>query len=252
MGTTIYVNDINYQGYVEPLADQYVELDASLSGVTYELPEITENIIGNKYVIKASSVLSGVTILPYSSNTIDGSGSYIFGLLSGQSVTLQAETGDWKIVSEYQPILNLDLNSPINFDFLFDQFSEYLGGITRYAAIAIPIPNDGATWSAESRNEVYLQNEFTYDVCQTNSVTTGFIPDLIWRINESSGYIYVDLRIIPGLPAEFPNDTTHLESPQSACPGYYTGYARLNITRNSVVVKVITINYVMDLQPILE
>ena len=245
MGTTIYVNNDNYVSYVEPLVGQYIELDASLSGVTYELPEITEQINGVRYVIKGMSVLSGITILPYSSNTIDGSGSYIFDTISGQSVTFQAETGDWKIISAYQPILNLDINNTYSVDFVFDQIGEYAGGITQYGVLAFIIPNDGATWSIENRNEVFLENQFDGG---GGGETTGFIPDLIYNIGETSGIIYVDIRIFPDLPATFPEDVTHLESPNYAQSGYYTGYARLNLIRNSSIVKIITINYTMDLQ----
>jgi hypothetical protein len=241
----LVLNDDNYIGYRE---STYVELDASLSGVTYSLPEITEELIGSSYVIKGVSILNGITILPYGVNTIDGSGSYIFDTISGQSVTLQAETDDWKIISAYQPILNLDINNTYSFNFIFDELSEYIGGIYQYGVIGFTIPNDGATWSIENRNEVFLENQIDGG---GGGETTGFIPDLIYNIGETSGIIYVDIRIFPDLPATFPEDVTHLEDPNYASSGYYTGYARLNLIRNLSIVKIITINYTMDLQPIL-
>jgi len=43
------------------------------------------------------------------------------------------------ITMDLQPVLQLDMNGPQNIDFVFDEISEYVGGITKYGATQLKV-----------------------------------------------------------------------------------------------------------------
>lgn len=49
------------------------------------------------------------------------------------------------ITMDLQPILQLDMSGPTNIDFVFDQISEYVGGITKYGATTLKV-SSSVSW----------------------------------------------------------------------------------------------------------
>jgi hypothetical protein len=43
------------------------------------------------------------------------------------------------ITMDLQPVLQLDMNGPQNIDLVFDEISEYVGGITKYGATQLKV-----------------------------------------------------------------------------------------------------------------
>lgn len=256
---TVYVPNINING-VNLTTDIIQVVDASSSPVSYYLPAISSVQIGQRYIIKATSVLSGVTVYTIAPDTIDGQTAFIY-IADGQSMVFQATsnetlpaTYEWKIVYSYIPeLLNpFDTNNEY-FVFTFDSIPKYIGGIVQYGALVFNAPDDGATWELEDAEITGLNVGSIYNPISCGgggSTSTGFIPNLIYGINNSGLLWTVDLGIKPYLPVTFNDDRTHLTSPNYACSGTYNGFAVLNIKRNGIIQERKYISYLMDLEPL--
>lgn len=141
-------------------------------------------------------------------------------------------------------------------EFSFDSISKYSAGIIQYGAIVIKHPVDGNTWTATGDySAITVTNLIRYgSLSDPNAVTTGFIPTVPFNIinDDENGYIYIDLRIKPGLPAQFPEDPTNITGGSTYCAsGMYTGQFTINVFSNSTLVDMKIITYTFDMPPLL-
>lgn len=224
--------------------------------------------------------------------------------------TAKAQLVDEKnvtITMDLQPILQLDMTGPQNIDFVFDQISEYVGGITQYGVTqlkvnstvgwdlyAVGFGSNGTNWDQQveygsgtslnasgtlpcsllelrqdkvnpfpgtatnfadyssafitspvvtGASNIYVSatpyvapaDGEKYIAGGNNAIATAFVPGGSYLVTQGgnvgsgSNYWYnIDYRIVPGLPAVFPNAATNagvtnaLISPAYAQPGVYT------------------------------
>jgi len=240
------------------------------------------------------------------------------GIASNANAQLVDES-NVTITMDLQPILQLNMNGPTNVNFVFDQISEYVGGITQYGVttlqvsstvawdlyavgysssgasfwdnqvtygglqdanattslpitalelhqnVANPAPGlmtggnyvdyhtafTGAGVAATGANCIYANaNPYSEPLSQDKYIAGGAILDNVsvvggsYLINNAgvgatSNYYYViDYRIVPGLPATFPNAMDNqggalaLVSPNYAKPGVYTMNVKYVLTEN--------------------
>lgn len=145
-----------------------------------------------------------------------------------------------------------DLRSLINNggDYIYFHFEnsipQYVGGITQYGAIKLPPPQMGSTYAFHS---TYRPLEFIAPIGSLLLDTSGFIPEPVFFINSSTHV--VDLKIIPGMPAQFSTYTTHLNGSHASQPGYYRGEFTITMVEDDIVVFHREYVYIMQLDPIL-
>ena len=84
-----------------------------------------------------------------------------------------------------------------------------------------------------------------------NCVTTGFNPDVLVVGDGNTGKS-ISIFCKPGLPTDFSYHTNGLPVGKYAHYGLYKGSVIVTIVDNSVVIDSVTIEYHLDLQPILQ
>jgi hypothetical protein len=242
----------------------------------------------------------------------------VAGLLGFNSAKAQlVDEKNVTITMDLQPILQLDMTGPQNIDFVFDQISEYVGGITQYGVTQLKINStvgwdlyavgygsSGTTWDQQVEygsgtslnasgtlpcslleirqdkanpfpgtatdfadyNSAFVTSPVTtganniyvsatpyvapadgekYIAGGATAVATAFVPGGTYmvlsggNVGSGSNYWYnIDYRIVPGLPAVFPNAATNagvstaLASPAYAQPGVYTMNVKYVLVEN--------------------
>lgn len=222
------------------------------------------------------------------------------------------------ITMDLQPILQLNMTGPSNIDFVFDQISEYVGGITQYGATSLQVSSTvswdlyavgysstgAATWDQQviygggadpsaidllpitllemrqdkanpfpgaatnfadynaafvtspvitGSNNIYASatpyvspaDGEKYIAGGNTAVATAFVPGGSYLVAQAgiygsgSNYYYtIDYRIVPGLPAVFPNAATNagvtnaLVAGTYAQPGVYTMNVKYVLAEN--------------------
>ena len=105
----------------------------------------------------------------------------VSALLAGTAAKAQLiDEQNVTVTMDLQPILQLGMNGSQNIDFVFDQISEYVGGITQYGATALSVSST-VSWdlyaagfsSAAAGGSLLWDNQVTYgDGNDGNAVTT--------------------------------------------------------------------------------
>lgn len=105
----------------------------------------------------------------------------VSALLAGTSVKAQLlDEQNVTVTMDLQPILQLNMNGSSNIDFVFDQISEYVGGITQYGATSLTVSST-VSWdlyaagfsSQAAGGNLLWDNQVVYgDDADANSVTT--------------------------------------------------------------------------------
>jgi hypothetical protein len=242
----------------------------------------------------------------------------ISAILGAQSAKAQlVDEKNVTITMDLQPILQLDMTGPQNIDFVFDQISEYVGGITQYGVTqlkvsstvgwdlyAVGYASGGLNWDQQveygsgtslnatgtlpcsllelrqdkvnpfpgtatgfndysgafavsptllGRNNIYTSatpyvapaDGNKYIAGGAAAIVTAFVPGGTYMVLQGgsvgagSNYYYnIDYRIVPGLPATFPNAATNvpvstaLVAPAYAQPGVYTMNVKYVLVEN--------------------
>jgi hypothetical protein len=105
----------------------------------------------------------------------------VSALLAGTAAKAQLiDEQNVTVTMDLQPILQLNMNGATNVDFIFDQISEYVGGITQYGATQLSV-SSSVSWdlyavgfsSAAAGGDLLWDNQVSYGAGDDpNAVTT--------------------------------------------------------------------------------
>jgi len=108
----------------------------------------------------------------------------VSALLAGTAAKAQLiDEQNVTVTMDLQPILQLGMNGSQNIDFVFDQISEYVGGITQYGATALSVSST-VSWdlyaagfsSAAAGNILIWDNQVVYGSSDAGGLAITSIP----------------------------------------------------------------------------
>ena len=103
-------------------------------------------------------------------------------VFAGTSVSAQlVDEADVSITMDLQPVLQLDMETPTQINFIFDEISEYKAGITQYGATILKV-SSSVSWDlyAVGRSQVsgdrFWDQQITYGTTDVSGNRVGNIP----------------------------------------------------------------------------
>lgn len=115
-----------------------------------------------------------------------------FGLFSALSFGQLIDEKNVTITMDLQPVLQLNMSTPDQIDFIFDDIPSYYGGIIKYGATVLKV-SSSVSWDlyavGTSQDGTFWDQQMTYSGNNTNAVDQLPLSALELRQYEANAYV---------------------------------------------------------------